>query len=265
MAEETVRIERTEHGIAHVILDKPEKGNAFDDTLITELTRAFNTLGEESGTRAVTLRSNGKHFSAGADMNWMRAAADQTKDQNFQDALRLAEMLAALDALPMPVIGRVQGAAMGGACGLMSCCDIVIAATSSFFALSEPRIGLIPAAISPYVLRAIGTRAARRYMLTGERIEANRAREIGLVHELVEDESLDTVVDEMIDGILRCSPQATRSAKSLVAAVAGQEIDNAIREETARRIADIRITPEAQEGLSAFLEKRRPSWVLSHG
>lgn len=265
MAEETVRLERTEHGIAHVILNKPEKGNAFDDILIAELTRTFEALAVDSETRIVILRSVGKHFSAGADMNWMRAAADQSRDQNFYDALKLAEMLAALDALPMPVIGRVQGAAMGGACGLVSCCDIVVAANSAFFALSEPRIGLIPAAISPYVLRAIGARAARRYMLTGERIEANRAREVGLVHELSEEESLDVAVDEMVDGILKCSPQATRAAKSLVGAIIGQEIDAPLREETARRIADIRVTPEAQEGLSAFLEKRKPSWVLSHG
>lgn len=245
--------------VARLRLTNPDKHNAFDDGLILGLTAAFTQLGAAPDIRAVVLESDGKSFSAGADLNWMKRVAGYSHDENLRDAGALAEMLRVLNFLPKPVIARVQGAAFGGGVGLVSCCDIAIGSTRASFSLSEVKLGIIPSAISPYVVDAIGARAARRYFQTGERFDAATALRLGLLHDVVDEDALDAAVDAVIDQILAVGPIAAREAKDLVFAV-DRPITDAVIEDTVNRIARLRATEEAREGMSAFLEKRKPSW-----
>jgi methylglutaconyl-CoA hydratase len=234
--------------------------NAFDDALIARLTEALREVGENPGVRVVVLRGAGKSFSAGADLNWMQRMAGYSRTQNLADAMGLAQLLHTLDTLPRPTIAAVHGAAFGGGVGLVAACDIAVAAGTAAFSLSEVRLGLIPAVISPYVVAAIGARQARRYFLTAERFDAGEARRMGLVHEVTAPEALEARVAAIAAELLRGGPGALGAAKNLVAAVAGRPVDTALMTDTARRIADIRAGEEACEGVGAFLEKRKPRW-----
>jgi len=247
--------------VATVWMNRPDLHNAFDETLITELTAAFMALDDDTDIRAVVLAGRGKSFSAGADLNWMRRAANNGIDDNLNDARALAKMLRTIAEMNKPTIARVQGAALGGGMGLASACDIAVASTRALFATSEVKFGIIPSAISPYVLRAIGARQAYRYFQSAERIDAARAREIGLVHETVEPEQLDAKVQEIVEALLVGGPAAQAAAKALIRAVNNQPINDTIVEDTAHRIAHLRATPEAREGISAFLDKRQPNWM----
>ncbi|NQW10205.1 MAG: enoyl-CoA hydratase/isomerase family protein [Alphaproteobacteria bacterium] len=258
---ETIRVDTDERGVVRLTLNRPEIRNAFDDVLIADLTTVLERLAPDETIRALVLTGEGKAFSAGAELGWMRTAGEQSDQENFQDAMRLAMLLKALDAMPMPTIARVNGAAMGGGVGLTACCDMAVAAEGAVFALSEVKLGIVPGAISPYVLRAIGPRAARRYFLTGERFDAVTAERLGLIHQVVPAEALDGAVDALIAEILSAGPKAVRASKSLIFAVAGKEIDDLVMRDTAQRIAQKRAGGEAKEGLSAFLEKRKPRWV----
>lgn len=258
---ETLRVETDKRGVARLTIARPEIRNAFDDILIADLTATLGGLSSDTAIRVLVLTGEGKAFSAGAEMGWMRAAGSRKDHENFQDAMKIAGLMKALDAMPMPTIARINGAAMGGGVGLTACCDMAIAAEGALFALSEVKLGIIPGAISPYVLRAIGARAARRYFLTGERFDAATAERLGLVHQVVPAEGLDAAVDALIAEILTAGPKAVRAAKALVFSVATKEIDDLVMRDTAQRIAQQRAGDEAKEGLSAFLDKRKPNWV----
>lgn len=256
---DTVRIER-DGPVARVVMCRSNVHNAFDEAMIGALTAALRDVGGREDVRAVVLAAEGKSFSAGADLNYMRAMADYGYDENLADAHTLAGLMQTLNNLPKPTVARVQGAAMGGGVGLVACCDIAVASATARFALSEVKLGLIPAVISPYVVQAIGPRQARRYFLTGERFDAAEARRIGLVHEVVDQgESLDRVVAGYTDALVANGPTALAAAKGLVAAVVGQDPSTVI-DLTARRIADLRAGDEGREGVTAFLEKRPPAW-----
>ena len=246
--------------VTTVWMNRPEVHNAFDERLIDELTRACVELDGDASVRVVVLGGRGKHFSAGADLNWMRRAANNSVDENRRDARRLAEMLRVLAHMSKPTIARVQGAALGGGTGLTAACDMAVAARDAVFSTSEVRFGIIPSAISPYVLRAIGPRQALRYFQSAERIPAERALAIGLVQEVAASEELDRVVAALAAELMSGGPNALAAAKALVRDIAGRPIDAAIGEETAERIARRRATDEAREGISAFLEKRPPNW-----
>ena len=248
-------------GIAQVILNNPDKHNAFDDQMIIELTNAFNALAANANVRIMLLKSEGKSFSAGADLEWMKRMASYSYQQNLNDAHALAAMLKALHQMPIPTIARVQGAAFGGAVGLVSCCDIALASSNASFALSEVKIGLVPSTISPYVIAAIGERHAKRYFMTAERFDANTALQIELVHEAVEKSLLDDKVEQLVTAILSNGPEAVAVAKQLIFAVSGKPIDSKLIEHTCEVIAGIRVSPQGQEGLSAFLDKRKPNWL----
>jgi methylglutaconyl-CoA hydratase len=247
--------------VATIWMNRPDLHNAFDEILIAELTAACIALDEDQDVRIVILAGRGKSFSAGADLNWMKRAANNGLDDNLNDARALARMLRTLAEMQKPTIARIQGAALGGGMGLAAACDIAVASTKAVFATSEVRFGIIPAAISPYVLRAIGPRQASRYFQSAERIDAARAREIGLVHEAVEPEALDAKVQEIVDALLQGGPLAQSAAKDLIRAVNGQMVNETLVEETAHRIAHLRATPEAREGIAAFLDKRQPNWI----
>lgn len=249
-----------DRGIASVTLNRPEKHNAFDDVLIAELTTTFKQLGDNKNVRAVVLGANGSSFCAGADVNWMKRMADYTFEENVADAKKLAEMLWQLNYMPKPTIARVQGAAFGGAIGLIACCDMAIGSKLSKFCLSEVKLGLIPATISPYVIAAMGERVARRYFMTAEVFSARRARRLGLLSETVTEEELDETIEELLHNILKNGPNAVAAAKQLVFDVANQAGEEEIMEKTCLRIATVRVSGEGQEGLSAFLEKRKPNW-----
>ncbi|MGZ5570516.1 MAG: enoyl-CoA hydratase/isomerase family protein [Usitatibacter sp.] len=245
-----------------VTMNRPERHNAFDDSLIQELTEALRTMEAEDGIRVVVLSGAGKSFSAGADLNWMKRMAGFSKDENQRDAMGLAALMRTLAHLRKPTIARVQGAAYGGGVGLVACCDIAVASQAASFALSEARLGLIPAVISPYVVAAIGERAARRYFLTAERFEAAEAWRLGLVHELSSGEGeLDEKLGEIVDALLSAGPAAQREAKELIRAVSGRAVTSELIQDTAERIARIRSSPEGREGVAAFLDKRRASWL----
>lgn len=248
-------------GVATVTLDRAEKHNSFDDRLIKALADAFRHLGGDDSVRAMVLAANGKSFSAGADIAWMKRMAGAAEAENIRDARALADMLRLLNKMPKPTMALVQGAALGGGVGLVACCDIALAADQATFALSEVRLGLIPATIGPYVVAAIGARAARRYFLTGERFGAAEARTLGLVHEVVPAADLAAAGERIIAAFLASGPQAVVEAKALVRAVAGQPITETLIEDTARRIARIRAGDEAREGIEAFLAKRKPAWM----
>jgi len=242
-----IRVER-EGAILRITMARPELRNAFDAALIADLTAAFADVGD---ARAVVLAGDGPSFSAGADVEWMRSSVALAYDENVADALRLRAMLDAIDECPAPVLARVQGHALGGGCGLVACCDMVVAEPSTQFAFSEVKLGIVPAVISPFALAKIGPSAARRYFVTGERFDAATALRIGLVHDVTDD--LDGSVDQLVAELLTAGPVATRVAKQLARRTASAD-------ETARLIGERRTSPEGQEGLHAFLEKRRPDW-----
>ncbi len=249
-------------GVGSIELDRPERHNAFDDALIGELLDLINQLAGDASVRIVVLRAAGKSFSAGADLNWMRRMSDYDAAQNLADAQQLAELMHRLNSLPKPTIARVQGAAFGGGVGLVACCDIALASARALFCLSEVKLGLIPAVISPYVVRAIGEPAARRYLLSAERFDAQQACRLGLVHEVAADAAaLDAQLQAMIDTLFEGGPSAQAEAKDLILEVAGKSIDRDLIAETAARIARIRASDEGREGLNAFLDKRNPDWV----
>jgi methylglutaconyl-CoA hydratase len=251
--------------VATIWMNRPDVHNAFDETLIAELTQAFAELDADPSVRVVVLAGRGKSFSAGADLNWMKRAAQNGVDENLRDARALAKMLRTIAEMRKPTIARVQGAALGGGMGLASACDMAVASTKAVFATSEVRFGIIPSAISPYVIRAIGARQSYRYFQTAERISAERAREIGLVHEAVEPEQLDAKVQEVVDALLLGGPLSQKAAKDLIVAVNNKPITDAVVEDTAQRIAHLRATPEARDGISAFLDKRQPGWIANTG
>lgn len=250
-------------GVATVTLNNPDKHNAFDDGIIAELTAAFNSVDQDSCVRAMVLAANGRSFSAGGDLNWMKRMADYDYDENLRDARALAQMLKSLNDLSKPTIARVHGAAFGGAVGLVSCCDLAVGTSAASFSLSEVKIGLVPATIAPYVIAAIGQRAARRYFQTGERFSAEQALSIGLLSELVEVDELDASIDSVLTALLNNGPVAVSTAKKLVRDIAGQPITPELVEQTCELIAGLRVSPEGQEGLGAFLEKRKPAWQVT--
>jgi methylglutaconyl-CoA hydratase len=254
-----VRIE-IETGIGTVVMDRPDRHNAFDEHVIADLTAAFARLGADDAVRAVVLRGAGKSFSAGADLDWMRRMAAYDEAANLADARALAALMRTIDTLPKPTVALVHGAAYGGGVGLVACCDIAIASEAASFSLSEVKLGLIPAVISPYVVRAIGARAARRYFLTAERFDAVEARRLGLVHELAASDGLEEAARQVLAALRGNGPAAVRAAKDLVAAVAGKTPAE-VEDDCARRIAGIRAGDEGREGVAAFLEKRKPSWL----
>ncbi len=252
-------IVRKEGPDARVSLDRPELRNALDAALIAGLGRAFRELGGDASVRSIVLSGEGKVFCAGADVNWMRASLGLSAEENRKDAQNLADMLRAIDECPKPVIGRVQGAAMGGGAGLVAVCDMVVAAEDAKFAFSEVRLGILPAVISGFVLPKIGAGQARRYFLTAEVFSAARAREIGLVHEVVPADRLDAAVQELAGAVRNNGPLAVAEAKALIRAVASMDREDALRR-SVETIARVRTSPEGQEGLRAFLDKRPPSW-----
>ena len=261
MSEDSVLMRASPAGVATVTLNRPEAHNAFNAEVIERLSEVLGDLAGADGVRVVLLEAVGKSFSAGADLNWMKHAADFTREENREDARALAEMLRRLNTLPKPTVALVQGAAFGGGVGLMAACDMVVAVRGAEFSLSEIKLGLIPATISPYVIAAIGERQARRYFLTGERFDADEACRIGLVHEVVEDAAaLDAAGERIVERLFAAPPGALAAAKDLIAAVAGRPIDADVIEDTARRIAERRTHAEAREGIAAFLEKRKPDW-----
>jgi methylglutaconyl-CoA hydratase len=247
--------------VATLWMNRPDLHNAFDETLIAELTAACIALDEDKDVRIVILAGRGKSFSAGADLNWMKRAANNGLDDNLNDARALANMLRTLAEMKKPTIARIQGAALGGGMGLAAACDIAVASTKAVFATSEVKFGIIPSAISPYVLRAIGARQAYRYFQSAERIDATRAREIGLVHEAVDPEQLDAKVQEIVGSLLQGGPLSQAAAKDLIRTVSGRPINDTLVDDTAHRIAHLRATPEAREGIVAFLDKRQPNWI----
>jgi methylglutaconyl-CoA hydratase len=249
------------HGaVARIVLARPEVRNAFDDGLIEELTRAFAAAGADPSVRAVVLSGDGPTFCAGADVNWMRKAGGYSKEENEADAERMARMLRGIDACPKPVVALAHGAAIGGGVGLVAAADIVIASEETVFSLAEVKLGILPAAISPYVLRAIGPRAARDLFLTGERFDAARALAIGLVHRVVPAAELAEAGNRKVAALLSSGPEAVRAAKALIEKVTGKNPEEAMPL-TVRTIAERRASAEAKEGLSAFLEKRKPAWA----
>ncbi len=245
-----------------VTLNRPDRHNAFDDALIAELTDAFRSMEAEEGIRCVVLSAVGKSFSSGADLAWMRRVAGAPQEENRRDAMALAALMRTLSELKKPTIARVQGPAYGGGVGLVACCDVAVATVNATFALTEAKLGLIPAVISPYVVATIGAKAARRYFLTAEKIEAADAWRLGLLHELAQDEAdLDEKVGQVVDAFLACGPVAQAECKALIRAVAGRPVTSELIQDTADRIARIRSSPEGMEGVTAFLEKRRASFL----
>lgn len=263
MSETGVRL-AAKGSVAHVTLDRPEIRNAFDDRMLADLRDIFLALGKREDVRAVVLTGSGAAFCAGADMNWMRKVKDYTYEQNLEDSMLLADCLHAVYACPRPTIARVHGAAVGGGLGLAAACDIVVAASDAVLAFSEVRIGLVPACIAPYVMRRIGEAACRELFLTGERFSAARAHELGLVNRVVEPGALDDAVRECVRQLMSCGPRAQQACKELLEKIPGIS-PAAVRTFTVEMIAALRRSPEAQEGMAAYLEKRRPSWTEAEG
>ena len=247
--------------VATVTLNRPEVRNAFNDQVIAELTEAFAGLGARDDVRAIVLAAQGPAFCAGADLNWMRRMADYTRQENIADAGKLAEMLRVIYECPKPTIARVQGDVYAGGMGLVAACDMAVAVDTAGFCLSEVKLGLIPATISPYVIRAMGARAAHRYFLTAERFDATEALRIGFVHEVVAADQLDAKVDELLKALTSASPNAVRVCKKLVMDVAEREINAGLIAATVQGIADIRASDEGKEGVQSFLNKRKPAWL----
>jgi methylglutaconyl-CoA hydratase len=247
-------------GVARVTLDRPQIRNAFDDALISALTTALRELDADEGVRAVVLAGNGPAFCAGADLNWMKRMAGYGYEQNLADAQALATMLKTLDRMRKPTLARVHGPAFAGGVGIVAACDIAIGAPEAKFCLSEAKLGLSPATISPYVVRAMGERAARRYFLTSEVFDASEAHRIGLLSHISPSEKLDGEIEEILKHLMQGGPQAIAKIKDLIRAVASGPVDDAMIADTAKRIAEIRVSSEGREGIASFLEKRKPSW-----
>jgi methylglutaconyl-CoA hydratase len=260
MSDKTVLAAVDERGIATVTLNRPDVRNAFDDAAIAELTALFGRLGADPTVRIIVLTGAGSAFSAGGDLNWMRRMAGYSEAENLADAAAMAEMLRTINETPKPVVARVNGVAFAGGVGLICCCDIAIAAEDALFAVSEVRLGLVPATIAPYLVAAIGPRAARRYNLTGESFSAAEALRIGLVHQVVAKEKLDETVAAIIAVLLLGAPGAQALGKAMIAQVAGEKVTPSLMAQTARVIAGARTLPEGREGLAAFLEKRKPGF-----
>lgn len=248
--------------IARVFLNRPDVRNAFNDGVIAELTAAFRELGQDASLRAIVLGGHGKAFCAGADLSWMKAMAGYSWEQNRDDAQALADMLWTVYSCPLPVVGRIHGDCYAGGVGLASVCDVLVAAEGVHFCLSEAKLGLLPATIGPYVIKAMGEQAARRWFITAERFSAAHAAASGFVHEVVGADQLDATVDEIVAALVANGPQAVKACKRLVQDLASRPIDDALRADTARRIADIRASDEGREGVRSFLEKRSPGWLL---
>jgi methylglutaconyl-CoA hydratase len=265
MSYATIEVERTPAGIGWVWLNRPDVRNAFNDAMIAELTPAFDALERDAGVRAVVLAGRGPVFCAGADLHWMKKMAGYTFEQNYEDALGLARMLHALRALRKPTVARVQGHAFAGGMGLVAACDVAIAARGAEFCVSEVKLGLIPAVISPYLIAAMGERAARRYMLTAERFGAEEAHRIGFVHACVAPAELDPTIDELAGHLLAGGPAAHAATKDLIRAVAGRPVSEGLIADTATRIAATRASVEGREGIQSFLEKRKPAWTAERG
>lgn len=261
MAEKAIIYNLDKKGIATITLNRPEIHNAFDDEIICELTLVLDEIQSNANVRVVILRAEGKSFSAGADLRWMLRMADYTNEENKADAVQLAVLMDKLNHLNKPTIARVQGAAFGGGVGLVACCDMVVASDRALFCLSEVRLGLIPAVISPYVVAAIGERASRRYFLTAERFNAEEALRLELVHEVVNEDQLDVTVDSLIHHLLKGGPEALANAKELIFAVSRQPTSDEVIDDTAERITARRASTEGKEGLNAFLKKRTPEWI----
>lgn len=248
-------------GVTTLTINRPERNNAFDDTLIEELIEALDKIERDDSIRVLLLRASGKHFCAGADLNWMRRMADFSADENRADALHLANLLDRLNRLTRPVVAVIQGAAYGGGVGLAACADIVLAYDKAVFCLSEVRLGLVPATIGPYVVNAIGPRAARRYMLSAEKFDAVEAQRIGLVHEVAAPTEIEMMLPRILDALLHGGPEAQAVAKSLIAQIA--PLEDGLITKTADIIAERRASAEGREGVKAFFEKRKPKWVES--
>jgi methylglutaconyl-CoA hydratase len=257
---ETLEVTVTDK-VATITLNRPDVRNAFNETAIADLTMAFDEVNQDADVRAIVLAANGPAFCAGADLNWMKKMAGYSHDENEADALRLADMLRTIYFSPKPVLAKVQGDCYAGGMGLVAACDIVVVAEGANFCLSEVKLGLIPATISPYVIKAIGDQASRRYFLTAERFDAFEARRLGLAHEVVPADALDATVAAITQALVNNSPNAVREAKKLVRDIAGLPIDDPLLADTAGRIANIRASTEGKEGVAAFLEKRKPSWL----
>jgi methylglutaconyl-CoA hydratase len=247
--------------VAAVTLNRPELRNAFNELAIAELALAFDELGQNDLVHVVVLAANGPAFCAGADLNWMKKMAAYTQDENEADALLLADMLRTIYLCPKPVVAKVQGDCYAGGMGLVAACDIVVASEAANFCLSEVKLGLIPATISPYVIKAMGENAARRYFISAERFSALEAHRIGLVHEVVVPEALDTTLAAIVKALASNSPHAVREAKRLVREIAGKPVTDDLVADTANRIAEIRASEEGREGVASFLEKRKPTWL----
>lgn len=261
LAELTTLKVSVDNYVATVTLARPDKRNAFNDEVIAELNQAFTQLGSSEQVRVIVLAAEGKAFCAGADLNWMRAMADYSREENLADADKLAQMLSTLYRYPKPTIAAIQGDVYAGGIGLISACDIAIAVDSANFCLSEVRLGLAPATISPYVIRAMGARAAHRYLLTAEVFDAAEAQRIGLIHESVAASELDAKVASVAKKLRNNSPNAVKECKQLVQYVAGESIDEALIAQTVKGIADIRASDEGKEGVQSFLQKRKPNWL----
>lgn len=249
-------------GVQTITLSRPDVRNAFNDEVIAELKNAFLAVAHNSEVRCVVLAAEGPAFCAGADLNWMRRMADYTHAENLADASELAAMLSAIYSCPKPTIARVQGDVVAGGVGLIAACDMVVSVDTAHFCLSEVKLGLIPATISPYVVRAMGARAAHRYFLTAERFDAHEAHRIGLVHEVVSPEALDAQVAEWVRALVSASPNAVKACKKLLHDVAEREINATLIRQTVEGIADIRASSEGKEGVQSFLQKRKPDWLV---
>ncbi len=256
---QTIRL-AVDEKVARITFARPEVHNAFNATMIAELAQVFDQVKAEASVRVVVLTGEGKSFCAGADINWMREIIDYSYEQNLSESLLLAEVLHKLYSFPKPTVAMVNGAAIGGGNGFLSACDIAVAAEEAHFGLSEVKIGLVPAAISPFVIRKIGESKAREYFLTGKRISAKKAQEIGLVNQIVPREKLEDTVDELISLLLTSGPEALASCKELIFQVPQMSLEE-VKEFTARMIANLRISEEGQEGMASFLEKRKPNWI----
>ncbi|MCS0631225.1 enoyl-CoA hydratase/isomerase family protein [Telluria mixta] len=257
---DTVEIS-VEDKVATITLNRPDVRNAFNETTIADLAMAFDEVGREEQIRAIVLAAKGPAFCAGADLNWMKKMAGYSREENEADALRLADMLCTIYFSPKPVVAKVQGDCYAGGMGLVAVCDIVVASEGMNFCLSEVKLGLIPATISPYVIKAMGEQASRRYFLTAERFDAREAKRLGLAHEVVPAEALDATVDGIVKALVNNSPNAVREAKKLVRDIARLPIDDMLLADTARRIAHIRASAEGREGVASFLQKRKPAWL----
>jgi methylglutaconyl-CoA hydratase len=255
----TLDITRTRH-VARVFLNRPEVRNAFNATVIAELNAVFTQFSTDPELRAIVLGGHGKAFCAGADLAWMRAMADFSWDENRADAQALADMLWAIYRCPVPIVGRIHGDCYAGGVGLAAVCDLLVAAEGVNFCLSEAKLGLMPATIAPYVIRALGEQASRRYFTTAERFDAARAHSLGFVHELVAADALDAKVDELVTTLAANGPAALRACKRLVQDFAGKPIDDTLRTDSVRRIAGVRASVEGKEGVQSFLSKRAPAW-----